>query len=129
MSSILNQSALFQALHIHANVNLRSCERAVCEVGSSSGHKCQTTFGLSLSKPCPSSTSQGKGGASTGSARTAERSARKIKLGTARRSRRMRRRLFAGERLRALRQRAGLGQSAMAARLGFSVSYLSQLEN
>ncbi|WP_238475446.1 helix-turn-helix domain-containing protein [Sphingomonas cavernae] len=41
----------------------------------------------------------------------------------------MKRRLFAGERLRALRQRAGLGQSAMAARLGISVSYLSQLEN
>jgi predicted transcriptional regulator/transcriptional regulator with XRE-family HTH domain len=41
----------------------------------------------------------------------------------------MKRRLFAGERLRALRQRAGLGQGAMAARLGISVSYLSQLEN
>lgn len=40
-----------------------------------------------------------------------------------------RRRLFAGERLRALRQRTGLGQGAMAARLGISVSYLSQLEN
>lgn len=41
----------------------------------------------------------------------------------------MRKRLFAGERLRALRQRAGLGQAAMAQRLGISVSYLSQLEN
>ncbi|ODU20178.1 MAG: XRE family transcriptional regulator [Sphingomonas sp. SCN 67-18] len=41
----------------------------------------------------------------------------------------MRRRLFAGAQLRALRQRAGLGQSAMALRLGISVSYLSQLEN
>lgn len=39
------------------------------------------------------------------------------------------RRLFAGERLRAMRRRAGLGQAAMAARLGISVSYLSQLEN
>ncbi|MCJ8156961.1 short-chain fatty acyl-CoA regulator family protein [Sphingomonas sp. LaA6.9] len=41
----------------------------------------------------------------------------------------MRKRLFAGERLRALRQRSGLGQAAMATRLGISVSYLSQLEN
>ncbi len=40
-----------------------------------------------------------------------------------------RRRLFAGPALRALRQRHALGQSAMAARLGLSVSYLSQLEN
>lgn len=39
------------------------------------------------------------------------------------------RRLFAGERLRAMRKRAGLGQPAFAARLGISVSYLSQLEN
>ncbi|WP_239018227.1 helix-turn-helix domain-containing protein [Sphingomonas flavalba] len=38
-------------------------------------------------------------------------------------------RLFAGERLRAIRRRAGLGQAAMAARLGISVSYLSQIEN
>ncbi len=38
-------------------------------------------------------------------------------------------RLFAGHQLRALRQRAGLGQAAMAARVGLSVSYLSQLEN
>ncbi|MEG3087396.1 helix-turn-helix domain-containing protein [Sphingomonas sp. PB4P5] len=37
-------------------------------------------------------------------------------------------RLFAGEQLRALRQTAGLNQAAMAARLGVSVSYLSQLE-
>ncbi len=41
----------------------------------------------------------------------------------------MRKRLFAGERLRALRQRTGLGQAAMASRLGISISYLSQLEN
>jgi len=40
-----------------------------------------------------------------------------------------RRRHFVGERLRALRSRAALGQAAMAARLGLSVSYLSQLEN
>lgn len=40
-----------------------------------------------------------------------------------------RRRLFAGPTLRALRQRHALGQAAMAARLGLSVSYLSQLEN
>ena len=39
------------------------------------------------------------------------------------------RRHFAGERLRALRNRAELGQAAMATRLGLSVSYLSQLEN
>ena len=38
-------------------------------------------------------------------------------------------RLFAGHELRALRQRAGLGQAAMAERVGLSVSYLSQLEN
>lgn len=38
-------------------------------------------------------------------------------------------RLFAGHELRTLRQRAGLGQAAMAARIGLSVSYLSQLEN
>ena len=38
-------------------------------------------------------------------------------------------RLFAGHELRRLRQRAGLGQAAMAARIGLSVSYLSQLEN
>jgi predicted transcriptional regulator/transcriptional regulator with XRE-family HTH domain len=37
-------------------------------------------------------------------------------------------RLFAGDQLRALRQNAGLNQAAMAARLGVSVSYLSQLE-
>lgn len=37
-------------------------------------------------------------------------------------------RLYAGERLRALRRAAGLNQRAMAARLGLSVSYLSQLE-
>jgi len=40
-----------------------------------------------------------------------------------------RHRLFAGAELRALRLRAGLGQAAMAARIGLSVSYLSQLEN
>lgn len=38
-------------------------------------------------------------------------------------------RLYAGERLRELRLGLGLGQAAMAARLGLSVSYLSQLEN
>lgn len=38
-------------------------------------------------------------------------------------------RLFAGAALRALRQGVGLGQQAMAKRLGLSVSYLSQLEN
>lgn len=37
-------------------------------------------------------------------------------------------RLFAGEQLRTLRHTAGLNQAAMAARLGVSVSYLSQLE-
>ncbi|MFD1611240.1 short-chain fatty acyl-CoA regulator family protein [Sphingomonas tabacisoli] len=41
----------------------------------------------------------------------------------------MGRRLYAGQRLRALRLRQGLGQGAMAGRLGVSVSYLSQLEN
>ena len=38
-------------------------------------------------------------------------------------------RLFAGAKLRRLRGLAGLGQAAMAQRLGLSVSYLSQLEN
>lgn len=38
-------------------------------------------------------------------------------------------RLYAGHRLKALRRRHALGQSAMAQRLGVSVSYLSQLEN
>jgi len=38
-------------------------------------------------------------------------------------------RLFAGHEIKALRRRAGLGQAAMAARVGLSVSYLSQLEN
>ena len=38
-------------------------------------------------------------------------------------------RLFAGHELRGLRRRAGLGLAAMAARVGLSVSYLSQLEN
>ena len=38
-------------------------------------------------------------------------------------------RLFGGQRLRTLRHRTGLGQIAMAARLGLSVSYLSQLES
>ncbi len=37
-------------------------------------------------------------------------------------------RLYAGEQLRALRHTAGINQRAMAARLGLSVSYLSQLE-
>ena len=40
-----------------------------------------------------------------------------------------RRRVFAGERLRALRAQRGLSQSRMAARLGISHSYLSQIEN
>ncbi|WP_380873220.1 short-chain fatty acyl-CoA regulator family protein [Sphingomonas sp. DBB INV C78] len=40
-----------------------------------------------------------------------------------------RHRLFAGAELRALRRQAGLGQGAMAQRIGISVSYLSQLEN
>jgi hypothetical protein len=38
-------------------------------------------------------------------------------------------RLYAGEQLRALRVAQGHNQAAMAARLGISVSYLSQLEN
>ncbi|CAN5658556.1 propionyl-CoA assimilation transcriptional regulator PccR [soil metagenome] len=38
-------------------------------------------------------------------------------------------RLYAGEQLRALRRGVGLNQAAMAARLGISVSYLSQLES
>ena len=37
-------------------------------------------------------------------------------------------RSFAGESLRGLRRRAGLGQQEMAGRLGISVSYLSQIE-
>jgi XRE family transcriptional regulator, fatty acid utilization regulator len=40
-----------------------------------------------------------------------------------------RRRLFEGFRLRDLRRRIGLSQAAMAARLGISVPYLSQIEN
>ncbi len=40
----------------------------------------------------------------------------------------VRTRLYAGDTLRALRRTAGLNQRAMAARLGISVSYLSQLE-
>jgi len=39
------------------------------------------------------------------------------------------RRRFAGAALRSLRQSVGIGQAMMAARLGVSVSYLSQLEN
>jgi XRE family transcriptional regulator, fatty acid utilization regulator len=39
------------------------------------------------------------------------------------------RRIFAGEKLKALRAVAGLRQSDMAARLGISVSYLSQIEH
>ncbi|MES1973890.1 MAG: short-chain fatty acyl-CoA regulator family protein [Pseudomonadota bacterium] len=38
-------------------------------------------------------------------------------------------RLYAGEQLRTLRRTAGLNQAAMAAQLGISVSYLSQLES
>lgn len=38
-------------------------------------------------------------------------------------------RIFAGTELKELRAGAGLGQAAMAARLGLSVSYLSQLES
>ena len=41
----------------------------------------------------------------------------------------MRTRLYAGQQLRALRRTAALNQRAMAARLGLSVSYLSQLES
>lgn len=40
-----------------------------------------------------------------------------------------RRRLFAGNRVRDLRRRLALPQAALAARLGVSVSYLSQIEN
>ncbi|RYD56327.1 MAG: XRE family transcriptional regulator [Sphingomonadales bacterium] len=40
-----------------------------------------------------------------------------------------RRRLFEGFRLKELRRRASTSQAAMAARLGISVSYLSQIEN
>lgn len=40
-----------------------------------------------------------------------------------------RRRLFAGHRVRDLRKRLALPQAALAARLGVSVSYLSQIEN
>lgn len=40
-----------------------------------------------------------------------------------------RRRLFEGFRLRDLRRRSGISQAALAARLGISVSYLSQIEN
>ena len=39
------------------------------------------------------------------------------------------RRLFAGEKLKALRAAHGLRQSEMAERLGISVSYLSQIEH
>ena len=39
------------------------------------------------------------------------------------------RRLFAGEKLKALRAGHGLRQSEMAERLGISVSYLSQIEH
>src|SRR5688500_137192 len=39
------------------------------------------------------------------------------------------RRLFAGHRVRELRLQLGISQVAMAARLGISVSYLSQIEN
>ena len=39
------------------------------------------------------------------------------------------RRIFAGERLKSLRGSRGLKQAEMAARLGISVSYLSQLEH
>lgn len=44
-------------------------------------------------------------------------------------ARRIAPRLFAGHELKTIRRRAGLGQAAMAARVGLSVSYLSQLEN
>ena len=39
------------------------------------------------------------------------------------------RRIFAGQRLKALRAARGLKQAEMSARLGISVSYLSQLES
>src|SRR5690606_4617608 len=38
------------------------------------------------------------------------------------------RKIFAGAKLRSLRERHGLSQAALAARLGISVSYLSQVE-
>jgi transcriptional regulator with XRE-family HTH domain len=41
----------------------------------------------------------------------------------------VRQRLFAGKPLRTLRERRGLRQVEMAATLGISASYLSQLEN
>ena len=41
----------------------------------------------------------------------------------------MRKRVFAGARARAMRQRLGLSQTAAARRVGISVSYLSQLES
>jgi predicted transcriptional regulator/transcriptional regulator with XRE-family HTH domain len=39
------------------------------------------------------------------------------------------RRLFAGHRVRELRRQLGISQAAMAARLGISIPYLSQIEN
>ena len=39
------------------------------------------------------------------------------------------RRLFAGHKLRDLRRQIGISQAVMAARLGISISYLSQIEN
>ncbi|MDF0489865.1 short-chain fatty acyl-CoA regulator family protein [Sphingomonas sp. H39-1-10] len=39
------------------------------------------------------------------------------------------RRIYAGHELRALRDRLGISQAAMAARIGLSVSYLSQIES
>src|ERR1700712_5906302 len=40
-----------------------------------------------------------------------------------------RKRVFAGERARALRARHGLNQTELAVRIGLSVSYLSQIES
>ncbi|MFW2830209.1 helix-turn-helix domain-containing protein [Sphingomonas sp. ID0503] len=41
----------------------------------------------------------------------------------------VRRRIFAGNRIRDMRKRLGVAQATMAERLGISVSYLSQIEN
>ena len=41
----------------------------------------------------------------------------------------MKRRIFAGDRLKALRAERGLNQAAMGELLAISTSYLSQLEN
>jgi predicted transcriptional regulator/transcriptional regulator with XRE-family HTH domain len=53
-------------------------------------------------------------------------SCERVKLNSAKASRR---KLFFGGRVRTLRQRLGLTQQSMAARVGISVSYLSQIES